>query len=95
MTDPAAFEHITYDVADHVATITLSRPEKLNAFTATMARELLAAFDLIDDDDEVRAVVVTGAGRGFCAGADLSGGGDTFDYGPGDRGRPPRRRRAS
>ncbi len=83
MTDPAAFKHITYDVADHVATITLSRPEKLNAFTATMARELLAAFDLIDDDDEVRAVVVTGAGRGFCAGADLSGGGETFDYGPG------------
>ncbi|HEY5144675.1 MAG TPA: crotonase/enoyl-CoA hydratase family protein [Solirubrobacteraceae bacterium] len=83
MTDPAAFEHIGYDVADHIATITLDRPEKLNAFTATMARELLAAFDLVDADDDVRAVVVTGRGRGFCAGADLSGGGETFSYAAG------------
>ncbi len=79
MTD-AAFEHIAYEVADHVATITLNRPDKLNAFTATMARELIAAFDVVDADDDVRAVVVTGAGRGFCAGADLSQGGETFAY---------------
>jgi enoyl-CoA hydratase/carnithine racemase len=79
MTD-AAFEHITYEVSAHVATITLNRPEKLNAFTPTMARELIAAFDRVDADDDVRAVVVTGAGRGFCAGADLSGGGETFGY---------------
>ena len=78
MTDPAAFEHISYDVSDRVATITLDRPDKLNAFTATMMFELLAAFDLVDADDDVRAVVVTGRGRGFCAGADLSGGGETF-----------------
>jgi enoyl-CoA hydratase/carnithine racemase len=84
MTDPDAFEQITYAVADHVATITLNRPDKLNAFTATMGMELLAALDLVDGDDEVRAVIVTGAGRGFCAGADLSGGGDTFSYGAGE-----------
>ena len=83
MTDTDAFEHIAYDVADHVATITLNRPDKLNAFTATMALEMLAAFDVIDADDDVRAVIVTGAGRGFCAGADLSGGGDTFSYAEG------------
>ena len=84
MTDTATFEHIAYDVADHVATITLNRPDKLNAFTATMALELIAAFDAVDADDDVRAVVVTGAGRGFCAGADLSGGGGTFGYAEGD-----------
>ena len=80
MTDPTQFEQITYDVADHIATITLNRPEKLNAFTATMAMELLAAFDLTDADDDVQAVIMTGAGRGFCAGADLSEGGASFDY---------------
>jgi enoyl-CoA hydratase/carnithine racemase len=79
MTDPSQFEHISYEVADRVATITLDRPDKLNAFTRTMAIELIQAFDLTDADDDVRAVVVTGRGRGFCAGADLSGGGDTFD----------------
>jgi len=64
MTDPASFEHIAYDVSDNVATITLNRPDKLNAFTATMARELIGVFDVIDADDEVRAVVVTGADGG-------------------------------
>jgi enoyl-CoA hydratase/carnithine racemase len=83
MTDTTAFEHISYAVSDHVATITLNRPDKLNAFTATMALEMIAALDVIDADDDVRAVVVTGAGRGFCAGADLSGGGDTFSYAEG------------
>ncbi len=67
MTAPA-FEQIAYEVSDHVATITLNRPEKLNAFTATMGREFIAALDLADADDDVRAIVVTGAGRGFCAG---------------------------
>jgi enoyl-CoA hydratase/carnithine racemase len=73
------FTEISYAVADHVATITLDRPAQLNAFTTTMYRELVAAFDAIDADDDVRAVVVTGSGRGFCAGADLASGGDTFD----------------
>ena len=65
---------------DAIATITLDRPEKLNAFTARMMLDLIAAFDATDADDAVRAVVITGAGRAFCAGADLSSGGDTFDY---------------
>ncbi|HVL80436.1 MAG TPA: crotonase/enoyl-CoA hydratase family protein [Actinomycetota bacterium] len=73
------YEQISYDVSDGVATVTLDRPEKLNAFTRTMLYELLDVFDRIDGDDGVRAVVVTGRGRAFCAGADLSGGGGTFD----------------
>src|ERR1700752_2438625 len=73
------FETILYDVADGIATVTLNRPERLNAFTGHMMAEMIAAFDLSDDDDDVRAVIVTGAGRGFCAGADLSAGGSTFD----------------
>jgi enoyl-CoA hydratase/carnithine racemase len=77
----STYEQIAYEVADQVATITLDRPDALNAFTSTMMRELIAAFDQIDADDDVRAVVVTGRGRGFCAGADLSGGGSTFDAG--------------
>jgi enoyl-CoA hydratase/carnithine racemase len=78
------YTQISYDVADRVATITLNRPEQLNAFTNTMMRELIDAFDRVDADDEVRAVIVTGAGRGFCAGADLSGGGETFSGGGSD-----------
>jgi enoyl-CoA hydratase/carnithine racemase len=74
------FESIRYEVADHVLTITLDRPERLNAFTPTMGRELIEAFDRADGDDEVRAIVVTGAGRGFCAGADLATDGSTFDW---------------
>ncbi|MFL5894425.1 MAG: crotonase/enoyl-CoA hydratase family protein [Thermoleophilaceae bacterium] len=74
------FEEIRYEVADGVLTITLNRPERLNAFTATMARELIAAFDAADADDDVRVVIVTGEGRGFCAGADLGRGGGTFDW---------------
>ncbi len=81
MADTDEFTQIAYEVADQVATITLDRPDKLNAFTGTMMLELLAAFDLTDADDDVRVVVVTGRGRGFCAGADLSGGGATFDPG--------------
>jgi enoyl-CoA hydratase/carnithine racemase len=74
------FQEIRYEVADHVLTITLDRPDRLNAFTPTMQRELIEAFDAADADDSVRAVIVTGAGRAFCAGADLGGGGDTFDW---------------
>jgi enoyl-CoA hydratase/carnithine racemase len=71
-------EQITTDLADHVLTITLNRPERLNAWTHTMFGELMEAFDRADADDEVRAVIVTGAGRAFCAGADLERGGETF-----------------
>ena len=69
------FEQIKYEVNKRVGIITLNRPEKLNAFTGIMKNELIQAFDQADQDDEVRAVIVTGAGRAFCAGADLSGGG--------------------
>jgi enoyl-CoA hydratase/carnithine racemase len=75
-----ALETLLYTVEDGVATVTLNRPEKLNAFTARMRDELVAVFDETDADDAVRAVIVTGAGRAFCAGADLSSGGKTFDY---------------
>jgi enoyl-CoA hydratase/carnithine racemase len=74
-----AYETIAYDVSESILTITLNRPEKLNAFTAVMGRELIEAFARADADDAVRAIIVTGAGRAFCAGADLSAGGATFD----------------
>jgi enoyl-CoA hydratase/carnithine racemase len=75
---PVSYETIRYEVEDNVLTITLNRPDRINAFTAAMMRELIDAFDRADADDDVRAVIVTGAGRGFCAGADLERGGDTF-----------------
>lgn len=75
------FTQIDYDVADRVATITLNRPDRLNAFTDVMRAELIEAFDRTDADDGVRAVIVTGAGRAFCAGADLGSGADTFANG--------------
>ncbi|NOT41824.1 MAG: crotonase/enoyl-CoA hydratase family protein [Alphaproteobacteria bacterium] len=75
-----SFTEIKYDVADKVATLTLNRPDKLNAFTGVMMMEMIKAFDMADADDNVRAVIVTGSGRGFCAGADLSQGAKTFDY---------------
>ena len=74
------FETLTYAVEDGIATVTLNRPEKLNAFNTQMMRDMIAAFDLTDADDAVRCVIVTGAGRAFCAGADLSAGAQTFDY---------------
>ena len=78
------YTQIIYDVTEHIATITLNRPDQLNAFTGTMMYEIIDAFDRVDADDEVRAVIVTGAGRGFCAGADLSSGGETFSRGGSD-----------
>jgi enoyl-CoA hydratase/carnithine racemase len=71
---------VSCELKDRILTITLSRPEKLNAFNDAMAAALIEAFDRADADDEVRAVIVTGAGRAFCAGADLSAGGKSFDY---------------
>jgi enoyl-CoA hydratase/carnithine racemase len=75
-----SYTEIAYEVADGVATITLDRPDRLNAFTVTMQREVCAALDEVDADAGVRVVVVTGRGRGFCAGADLGGGEVTFDH---------------
>ncbi len=74
-----SYEHIVYEVTDAIATVTLNRPAKLNAYTATMGAELTDAFRAADEDDAVRVVIVTGAGRGFCAGADISGGANAFD----------------
>jgi enoyl-CoA hydratase/carnithine racemase len=74
------FETIITDVADGIFTLTLNRPGRMNAFTPQMMTEMCAAFDMADADDAVRAVIVTGAGKAFCAGADLAGGGATFDY---------------
>jgi enoyl-CoA hydratase/carnithine racemase len=74
-----SFTTISYEVEDSIATLTLDRPDKLNAVDPAMERELLEVFDLIDADDAVRAVVVTGRGRAFCAGADLSSAGAGFD----------------
>jgi enoyl-CoA hydratase/carnithine racemase len=73
------YRDVRVEVADGIQTITLHRPERLNAFTRRMADELIDAVDRADADDAVRAVIFTGAGRGFCAGADLSSGSDTFD----------------
>ena len=74
------YQDIRYELAERIATITLHRPDKLNAFTRVMRDELLDAFSRADADDEVRAVIVTGAGGAYCAGADLSAGAATFDY---------------
>ncbi|HYW04195.1 MAG TPA: crotonase/enoyl-CoA hydratase family protein [Gammaproteobacteria bacterium] len=74
-----SYETLKYEVEDNILTLTLHRPDRMNAFTATMMRELIDAFDRADEDDDVRAVIVTGEGKAFCAGADLEKGGDTFD----------------
>ena len=74
-----SYQDILYVVEDGIATITMNRPDMLNAFTSTMLDEIIDAIDRTDADDDVRAVIFTGAGRGFCAGADLSRGGETFD----------------
>ena len=74
-----AYETLLSELEDGVLTITLNRPERLNAFNRTMMREFLEILDELDENDDVRAVIVTGAGRGYCAGADLGGGAGTFE----------------
>ncbi len=75
-----AYEQIAYEVSENIATITLNRPEKMNAFTGQMMAELIDALDRANKDDDVRVIIFTGAGKAFCAGADLSQGAKTFDY---------------
>ena len=83
------YEAINYEVEDNILIITLNRPEKLNAFNGTMSSEILDALDRADSDDNVKAIIFTGTGRAFCAGADLSGGNTTFDYDSDGRGIHP------
>lgn len=83
------YEEILYEVEDGILTITLNRPDKLNAFTSTMQKEMIDALNKADEDDDVRCIIVTGSGRGFCAGADLSAGGDTFNRESDGRGLGP------
>lgn len=78
------FQDITFAVADGIATITLHRPDKMNAFTGRMMHEIIAALDITDADDNVKVVIFTGSGRAYCAGADLSSGGETFAKGGSD-----------
>lgn len=75
-----SFNTLKYEVSDNILTLTLNRPDKLNAVTIELLDEMIAAFDAADADDEVRAIIVTGAGRAFCAGADLSQGAKSFDF---------------
>ena len=75
-----SFETLLLDIEDGIATITLNRPDKMNAFTTQMMLDMIAAFDETDSNDAVKAVIVTGSGRAFCAGADLSAGAATFNY---------------
>lgn len=75
-----AFETVLVDVRDAILTVTLNRPDRLNAYTPAMMRDLVDVLDAADATDEVRAVIVTGAGRGFCAGADVAAGGGSFDH---------------
>jgi enoyl-CoA hydratase/carnithine racemase len=83
------YEQIRYEIADRILTITLNRPDRLNAFTGRMCYELQCAFDEADANDDVGAIIVTGAGRAFCAGADLEAGGDTWTGAPRGHGLPP------
>jgi enoyl-CoA hydratase/carnithine racemase len=78
------YTDIRYDTDGPIATITLNRPDKMNAYTAVMGREIAEAFNAADQDDRVRVVIVTGAGRGFCAGADISAGAGAFDTSDGN-----------
>ncbi|MEM1229974.1 MAG: crotonase/enoyl-CoA hydratase family protein [Pseudomonadota bacterium] len=74
-----SYATIGYEVEDQILTLTLNRPDRMNAFTHEMMKEIISALDEADADDNVRAIIVTGAGRAFCAGADLAAGGDTFN----------------
>lgn len=82
--DPSTYEHIELEIADGIATVWVNRPEKMNAFTELMRYEIIDALDHTDADDDVRAVIFTGRGRAFCAGADLSSGEGTFSRGGSD-----------
>jgi len=82
--DPSTYEHIELEIADGIATIWMNRPDKMNAFTELMRYEIIDALDRTDADDDVRAVIFTGRGRAFCAGADLSSGEGTFSRGGSD-----------
>lgn len=82
--DPSTYEHIELEIADGIATIWMNRPDKMNAFTELMRYEIIDALDHTDADDDVRAVIFTGHGRAFCAGADLSSGEGTFSRGGSD-----------
>ena len=76
------FEHVLYEVEDNIATLTLNRPDRLNAMNEAMSQEIREVLDLINEDDDVRALIVTGAGRAFCAGADMTEGqGSSFAIG--------------
>ena len=77
--DPVSYEHIDCDLDGPIMTVTLNRPDRLNAYTGQMGAEIAHAFERADGDDNVRAIIVTGAGRAFCAGADVSGGAASFD----------------
>lgn len=79
MPDEGSYKHILFSVEDGVATITLNRPKRMNAFTFPLGAELESAYARCDEDDGIRAVVLTGAGKAFCAGADMGGGDETFD----------------
>ena len=78
------FETLEYNVEGHVLTLRLNRPDRMNAFTTPLAHELVAAIDAVDADDDIRAIVITGNGKAFCAGADLGGGSSTFDFAAGE-----------
>lgn len=75
-----SYKQIIFEKSEQIGTITLNRPERLNAYTITMGKEMRDALQKVENDPDLRVAIVTGAGRGFCAGQDLAEGGDTFDY---------------
>ena len=85
MSTPTSYGTVRYEVRDNILTLTLNRPDRLNAFTTQMMSDLIKSFDKADADDNVRAIVITGEGRGFCAGADLEAGANTFNYAARDK----------
>ncbi|HET8707690.1 MAG TPA: enoyl-CoA hydratase-related protein, partial [Pseudomonadales bacterium] len=83
-----AFNTIKYEKDGAILTITLNRPERMNAFTVEMAQELVEAIDMADADNDIRVIILTGEGKAFCAGADLGKGGDTFSAPESESGEP-------